>query len=139
MSAFSVVEICNTVVEEADVCLFGRYGNLITLGLHIKAQDGWCGNFMPTHNLTRDIGFVLKGLFMVIGGFEPDDFTPFSKLKGRPIRVVSAGNKFIGIGNFMEDRWLLESEVEKWAKGDKGTWASAEVKEKIEGIFGERK
>lgn len=109
-------EILNAIIEEADVCLYSGYCNSVTLNLRIKAEGDLHGEFISIYSYTRDIGSVVKGIFETIGGFEPDASTPFSKLKGRVIRVVCSGNKFIGIGNFMEDKWFLESSVEEFVK-----------------------
>ena len=111
------VTILNGIVSCADIEIIGHYGNVVSLKLGLDMSNGMRGFFMPYYNHTKHIGFIVKALDETL--LEPhDDNVAFSALEDTPCRVIEVGNKIVGIGNFMKDRWLLEDEVTKWIKGD---------------------
>ena len=103
-------EVLNAVVRKADIGVTGHFGDAVSLCLELEAEGGWCGMFMPLYNMTGSIGHVVRAVMRAIGEVG-DDMACLSSLEGRPCRVVSAADRFIGIGAFMSGRWLMERDV----------------------------
>ena len=103
-------EFLNAVVKKADIGVTGHFGDAVSLCLELEAEGGWHGMFMPLYNMTGSIGHVVRAVMRAIGEVG-DDTACLSSLEGKPCRVVSAGDRFIGIGAFMADRWLMEHDV----------------------------
>lgn len=112
-------EILNAVVRSADVGVTGHFGNTVSLCLELESENGWCGLFMPLYNMTGSIGHVFRAVMGTLCD-ESNDTVYLSSLKGKPCRVVSTTSKFIGIGAFMSDRWLLEDDVIKFLEESRG-------------------
>jgi len=113
-------EISNGIVKESTISMAGHFGNCITLDLGVKSSCGWSCSFLSMRNFTKHIGFICKALIEVIDKDCTDDNIDFAKLKGMPCRLVSDKTRVIGIGNYMEDRWLLEANVIDWIKKTEG-------------------
>lgn len=103
-------EVLNAVVKKADIGVTGHFGDAVSLCLELEAEGGWCGMFMPLCNMTGSIGHVVRAVMRAIGEVG-DDTACLSSLEGKPCRVVSTGERFIGVGAFMSDRWLMERDV----------------------------
>ena len=109
--------ILNGIVTLADINVIGHFGNVVALALCLDMQNGASCFFMPNYNHTKHIGFIVKAIVETLRESD-DDGICFSSLKGTPCRVIEKENTIVGIGNFLKDRWLLESKVTKWIKGD---------------------
>ena len=109
----NTTEITNGTIESADISIAGHFGNIVCLSLQISSEGGCGGCFLPMRAYTKHIGYVVKAVFETICE-STDDIVPFSSLIGKPIRVISKGSSYVGIGHFMKDRWLTEENVTKW-------------------------
>ena len=110
----SIGEIENATIARADVNIIGHFGNCIALDFELNGCN-WVGRFMSHRNFTSCIGFVCKAIFETIAEVS-DDGISFSELKGVPCRAIVKDSEIVGIGNFIKDRWLLQSAVQKWVK-----------------------
>ena len=110
-------KIFNGIITRAGTDVIGHFGNIVTLDLAVEAENGWCGCFMPTYNLTLHIGYIIKALMETL---DENDDNPksFSSLVGKPCRVISSMPSFVGIGHFIKDRWLIEPQVQEWMKAN---------------------
>lgn len=90
-----------------DVQVIGHFGNSVSLVIAAK-------NVIPysAYNNTENIGFIIKYLVELLG-IEKEDGLFISKVKNIPVRLVFDskepcwGAKCVGIGNFMEDKFVM--------------------------------
>lgn len=111
----NTTEITNGTIESADISIAGHFGNTVCLSLKISSEGCWGGCFLPMRNYTNHIGHVVKAVFETICE-ATDDTVSFSSLTGKPIRVISKGGSYVGIGHFMKDKWLTEENVTEWMR-----------------------
>ena len=103
-------ETLNGVIVQAGVDIAGHFGNCVGLRLEIQTEDGWTQSFMAGYNLTPCIGYIVKAVWETLTDGS-DDTLSFSRLDGKPCRVLVSDNKVTGIGAFMTDRWLTVEQV----------------------------
>lgn len=101
----------NEMIEGIDINLIGHFGNAVTLEVMVSQ-----GVLFSCYNMTRSIGLVLDALYELLDLTE-EDGKRLSDIENVPCRVVvdSAGCR-VGIGNFMEDKFLLEDDIKNVAK-----------------------
>lgn len=103
----------NNMIEFIDVNVVGHFGNATTLTM---AFQNCC--LFGGYSLGRLIGEVLKIIVEVLE-LTKDEGVPISRIKNIPVRIVVEkgwGNKIIGFGHFMKDRFVLEEDVIALAK-----------------------
>lgn len=99
-------KVRNEMIEKIDVNLIGHFGNIVTL--EMMTNHGFLFN---SYNLTRHIGIVLQCLYAVLD-LESEDGKRLSEIENIPCRVVTDGNgQKIGIGHFIEDKFILECDL----------------------------
>lgn len=99
-----------------DVQVIGHFGNSVSLVIAAK-------NVIPysAYNNTENIGFIIKYLVELLG-IEKEDGLFISKVKNIPVRLVFDskepcwGAKCVGIGNFMEDKFVMFDVLAKMDK-----------------------
>ena len=99
-----------------DVQVIGHFGNSVSLVIAAK-------NVIPysAYNNTENIGFIIKYLVELLG-IEKEDGLFISKVKNIPVRLVFDskepcwGAKCVGIGNFMEDKFVTFDVLAKMDK-----------------------
>ena len=99
--------IMNNVIEKVDVNTIAHFGNVTCLEIICKDI---CP--MSTYNNTGNLGFLIRALIELLDLSEEDGLR-LSKIKNIPCRLVfndakcSWGSTCIGIGNFMNDKFVL--------------------------------
>ena len=111
----STETICNGVILSADIAAAGHFGNVVSLSIEVKSSEGWCCMFLPGYNHTKYIGFIVKALIDTIKD-TTDDNTLLGSLKGCPVRLISNGNRLVGMGHYLNDKWLHEDAIIEWIK-----------------------
>lgn len=101
-----------------DVEVIGHFGNAVSLIIAAK-------NIIPysAYNNTANIGYILKYLVELLG-IEEEDGLRLSQIKNIPVRLIfdckdstsTFGAKCIGIGNFMEDKFVMFDVLAKMDK-----------------------
>lgn len=99
-----------------DVQIIGHFGNSVSLVIAAK-------NVIPysAYNNTENIGFIIKYLVELLG-IQKEDGLLISKVKDVPARLIfdskeqEWGAKCIGIGNFMEDKFVMFDVLAKMDK-----------------------
>lgn len=99
-----------------DVQVIGHFGNSVSLVIAAK-------NVIPysAYNNTENIGFIIKYLVELLG-IEKEDGLFISKVKDVPARLIfdskepCLGAKCVGIGNFMEDKFVMFDVLAKMDK-----------------------
>ena len=99
-----------------DVQVIGHFGNSVSLVIAAK-------NVIPysAYNNTENIGFIIKYIVELLG-IEKEDGLFISKVKNIPVRLVFDskepcwGAKCVGIGNFMEDKFVMFDVLAKMDK-----------------------
>lgn len=99
-----------------DVQVIGHFGNSVSLVIAAK-------NVIPysAYNNTKNIGFIIKYLVELLG-IEKEDGLFISEVKDVPARLIFDskepcwGAKCVGIGNFMEDKFVMFDVLAKMDK-----------------------
>lgn len=99
-----------------DVQVIGHFDNSVSL---IIAAN----NVIPysSYNNTENIGFIIKYLVELLG-IQKEDGVLISKVKDVPARLIfdskepGWGAKCVGIGNFMEDKFVMFDVLAKMNK-----------------------
>lgn len=99
-----------------DVQVIGHFGNSVSLVIAAK-------NVIPysAYNNTENIGIIIKYLVELLG-IEKEDGLFISDVKDVPARLIfdskepGWGAKCVGIGNFMEDKFVMFDVLAKMDK-----------------------
>ena len=98
----------NNIIERVDIKTIAHFGNCTCLEI-------LCANIVPysARNNTKNLGALIKALIEFLDIAE-EDGVYLSKIKNIPIRLVFEGTreghfgeKAIGIGDFLKDRFVL--------------------------------
>lgn len=98
--------VANNLVS-LDVQVIGHFGNSVSLVIAAKDVIPY-----SAYNNTKNIGFIIKYLIELLG-IQKEDGLLISEVKDVPARLVfdlkepSWGAKCVGIGNFMEDKFVM--------------------------------
>lgn len=90
-----------------DIQVIGHFGNSVSLVIAAK-------NVIPysAYNNTENVGVIIKYLVELLG-IEKEDGLFISDVKNIPVRLIFDskepcwGAKCVGIGNFMEDKFVM--------------------------------
>lgn len=99
-----------------DVQVIGHFDNSVSLVIAAN-------NVIPysSYNNTENIGFIIKYLVELLG-IQKEDWLLISKVKDIPARLIfdskepGWGAKCVGIGNFMEDKFVMFDVLAKMDK-----------------------
>lgn len=98
----------NNVIKSVDINIIAHFGN-------IPCFTVMCDNICPygTYNDIQRLGYLLKA-FVEFFEVDREDGVMLSKLKDIPCRLIFEGNgsthfgeKAVGIGHFMKDKFIL--------------------------------
>jgi len=104
----------NNILKKIDINVIAHFGNAVSLEL-------MCENICPysCYNNTKNIGILIRALIEFFDLSEEDGLR-VSMIRNIPIRVVFDGTntthwgeKAIGIGHYMKDKYILFSEFSK--------------------------
>ena len=104
----------NNIIKEIDINIIARYGNIPCLTII-------CANICPygSYNDIARLGFLLKAIVEFFG-VDREDGVMLSKIKNIPCRLVFErngkshwGEKAVGIGHYMKDKFILFEDFEK--------------------------
>lgn len=100
-------KISNGYIDELTVGIVGHFGSCVVLSMPIVYDNGamFC-NTLSGYNFTRDCGFVIQALYKLFDLIE-DDLVTLDKFKNLPCRVVVGGDRVIGVGHFMKDKFIM--------------------------------
>ena len=90
-----------------DIHVIGHFGNSVSLVIAPKNVIQY-----SAYNNTENIGFIVKYLVELLG-IQKEDGLLISKVKDVPARLIfdskepGWGAKCVGIGNFMEDKFVM--------------------------------
>lgn len=104
----------NNIIERVDVNCIGHFGNCVTFEIRCKNVCAMCH-----YNNTVNLGFIIKK-FIELMGLTKEDGIRLSDIKNIPCRIVyedpncSWGAKCVGIGHFMEDKFVLVDDLAKF-------------------------
>lgn len=112
----------NNIIKEIDINIIAHFGNIPCLTL-------MCENIVPYghYNDIHRLGYLLKAIVEFFN-LEREDGIMLSKLRNIPCRIVFDGNgknhwgeKAIGIGHYMKDKFILFEDFNKLAEESEGT------------------
>lgn len=112
----------NNIIKEVDINIIAHFGNIPCLTMI-------CENILPYghYNDIRRLGYLLKAIVEFFG-VDREDGVMLSKLKNIPCRIVFEGNrknhlgeKAVGIGHYMRDKFILFEDFNKLAEESEGT------------------
>ena len=95
----------NNIIEKVDVNIIAHFNNEVFFEIY-------CKNIVPYSNRanTKGLGAIIKTIVKLFG-IEKEDGIRISQIKDIPCRLVFENNNFgckaIGIGYFMNDRFIL--------------------------------
>lgn len=110
----------NNMIERVDINIIAHFGNVPCFTI-------MCKNIVPygLYNDTQRLGFLLKW-FVEFFGCDREDGRMLSDIKNIPCRLVFEGNgethlgeKAVGIGHYMSDKFVLFEEINEaigWEK-----------------------
>lgn len=97
----------NNIIESVDVNCIGHFGNCVTFEIRCKNVCAMCH-----YNNTANLGFIIKK-FVELMGLTDEDGIRLSDIRNVPCRIVytdphcSYGSRCVGIGHFMENKFVL--------------------------------
>jgi hypothetical protein len=112
----------NNIIKEIDINIIAHFGNIPCLTI-------MCENIMPYghYNDIHRLGYLLKAIVEFFG-VDREDGIMLSRLKNIPCRIVFDGNdknhwgdKAVGIGHYMRDKFILFEDFNKLAKESEDT------------------
>lgn len=112
----------NNIIREIDINIIAHFGNLPCLAMI-------CENIVPygLYNDIHRLGYLLKAIVEFFD-LEREAGIMLSKLKNIPCRIVFDGNgkkhfgeKAVGIGHYMKDKFVLFEDFDKLAEERKDT------------------
>ena len=98
----------NNIIEKVDVNIIAHFNNEVCFEIY-------CKNIVPYSNRanTKGLGTIIKTIVKLFG-IENEDGIRMSQIKNIPCRLIFEDNntnnfgcKAIGIGHFMNDRFIL--------------------------------
>lgn len=101
-------KIDNNIIEKVDINITAHFNNEVCFEIY-------CKDIVPysDRNNTKNIGAIIKTIVKLFG-IEDENSMRMSQIKDIPCRLVFEDNctnnfgcKAIGIGHFMEDRFIL--------------------------------
>lgn len=97
----------NNIIKGIDINIIAHFGNTPCLTI-------FCENIMPYghYNDISRLGYLLK-VIVELFEVEREDGVALSELKNIPCRLIFEGEKAIGIGHFMKDKFILFSDFSK--------------------------
>ena len=104
----------NNIIEKVDVNCIGHFGNCVTFEIQCKNVCAMCH-----YNNTANLGFIIKK-FVELMGLTKEDGIKLSDIRNVPCRIVYAdphcsyGSRCVGIGNFMENKFVLIDDLAKF-------------------------
>ena len=103
-------KIQNNIIESVDVNCIAHFGNVVSFEI-------FCSNVVPYSAMenTKNIGYVIR-TFIELFDLEKDDGIRLSDIKNVPCRIVLDGDRAIGVGHFMKDKFVLTSDLAKSGK-----------------------
>jgi len=101
------LEFENNVLVKADVNINAHFGNVVSLDL-LFTNSRICGEY----NNTSNVGHMIRAVVEVLN--KTDDNTQLSSLNGTPVRIIRSGRMAVGFGHFMEDQFVLISDLVKY-------------------------
>ena len=111
---------CNAIIKDWDIRESEGYSRCLELWLELKLQGGGGVIYTVYGVHTKDwqknqLAYGIKRVLEITGAASIKDLT------GKPIRAMFkgdglCGDVIIGIGNFLEDDWLMLREEELWKK-----------------------
>lgn len=100
----------NNIIEEARIIVTGNFGGSVSL-------DIFCKNIcvFSYNSTSKNIGFIIQILLAEFLNIIEDNSIGLDKISGLPIRLVTTGwgGRCIGIGHFMEDKFILIEDLVK--------------------------
>lgn len=112
----------NNIIKEIDIKIIAHFGNIPCLTMI-------CENVIPYgfYNDIHRLGYLLKAIVEFFG-LEREDGIMLSELKDIPCRIVFDGNgknhwgdKAVGIGHYMKDKFILFEDFKKLAEESEDT------------------
>ena len=103
----------NNIIESVDVNCIGHFGNCVTFEIQCKNVYAMCH-----YNNTANLGFIIKK-FVELMGLTDEDGIRLSNIRNVPCRIVYAdphcsyGSRCVGIGHFMENKFVLIDDLAK--------------------------
>lgn len=104
--------IVNGYVEYMDLALIPDCQHELAVELHLKCGPTQYASPLSGVLLTRSCGLVIRALLGTLG-IDAQDAARLSDVRGEPCRIVRDQNTVIGIGHFMEDKFILFDELIK--------------------------
>lgn len=107
----------NNIIERVDVNCIGHFGNCVTFEIQCKNVYAMCH-----YNNTANLGFIIKK-FIELMGLTDEDGIRLSNIRNVPCRIVYAdphcsyGSRCVGIGHFMENKFVLIDDLAKFEVG----------------------
>lgn len=108
--------IKNNIIESVDVNTVAHFGNVTCLEI-------LCKNVCPmsSYNNTYNLGLIIRALIKLLG-ISREDGLRLSEINNIPCRLVfedenAWGSRAVGIGHWMEDKFVLISDlntIDKW-------------------------
>lgn len=101
-------KIYNGVIEELTLGVIGHFGACVVISMPVRFGSSTYCDALSNFCLTRSCGHVIKALYELFDLVE-DGMVTLAEFKECPCRVVvdPHKNRVIGVGHFMEDKFLL--------------------------------
>ncbi len=104
--------ISNNIIEKVSIKIIAHFGNCCCFEIQ-------CKNIFPmsNYNNTQNLGYIVKA-FIEFFGLSKEDGRTLENIKNIPCRLVFTGegtwgDRCIGFGHFMEDKFILAEEFAK--------------------------
>ena len=96
----------NDIIKKVDITIEGHFGNCPSLDMSFKNNHRIC------NYVNYNIGHILSFLIDFFDKTD-DNGVSFKTLENTPVRLIFDDSKVIAIGHFMEDRFVLITDLMK--------------------------
>lgn len=100
----------NACIKSIDIDVIGHFGDAITLDMPISLGGSRLANPLSGRDLTNHVGKFIQVLFRLLALSE-EDGKKLSEIKEVPCRVVFCYDTIVGLGHFLDDRFMLFDEL----------------------------
>lgn len=104
----------NSMINKIDISLIGHFGNVVTV--EVKTIHG---NLFGQWTATCCVGKVLQVLYDLLD-LTDENRRSLSSVYKVPCRILrDYGGRIVGLGHFMEDKFVIEEELFKFCNEEK--------------------
>ena len=97
----------NDIIKNIDIEILGHFGNVCSMNIYSS-----CCILLSGYNNTGNLGYMIKS-FVELLDLTEEDGIRFKDIHKIPCRLIIDGNRCIGFGHFMKDKFIMTEDFVK--------------------------